>query len=106
MDCTLVRGLLPNHLEDELAEEVQREVEAHVIRCRACAWEVESIRRTVGALRRSVAPGGPRPGFRERLLGQLLRDHRAAAARRPQGWGAEPPVFVLDLNQEGARDGQ
>ena len=83
MDCKLIASLLPNYLDDELSEELAEQVRAHIIRCRECAWEVESIRQSLEALRRAENAADPSPDFRERLLMQLIRDHRAAMAKKP-----------------------
>jgi len=108
MDCRLVAELLPNYLEEELTEELAQQVQAHLICCRGCAWEVESLRQTAVALRRSVADAQPRREFRARLRDELLRDHRAALARQPEKGRGRPreaaPVFVLDLNEEVSGD--
>lgn len=101
MDCALVLELLPNFLDDELTEELSQRVQAHLIRCRRCAWEVESLRQSAAALRESAAHLRPSAEFCQRLLDDLLRDHRAAAARRPHRtpplWQQEPRrIFVLE----------
>ena len=108
MDCALVMDLLPNLLDDELTEELSEQVQAHLIGCRRCAWEVESLRQSAAALRTSSAHLQPSAEFRERLLDELLRDHRAAAARRPHRalplWQQEPRrIFVLEDN-DGQRE--
>jgi anti-sigma factor RsiW len=106
----MVESLLPNYLDDELAEELAQQVQVHLIACRSCAWEVESIRQTLLALRQSCVGGRPSAEFCDRLLGELLRDHRAAAARQPQRVGAPPPAhaggppFVFKLGEEEADD--
>jgi len=110
MDCKLASSLLANYLDEELGEELAEQVQAHLIGCRRCAWEVESIRQSVQALRQSAAAAEPNREFRERLLGELLRDHRAAAAKQPQQmaqsrpWGRQP-VLLVDLSDEEAGDG-
>jgi len=105
MDCKLAENLLQDYLDDELTEELREQVRRHVMRCRQCAWEVESIAETLRALRES-APTQVSPDFRERLLTHLLGDHRAAVAERPFLEGHEalprwqPRPFVLELNSE------
>ncbi len=104
MDCALVREVLPNYLDDELTEELGQQVQAHVIQCRHCAWEVESLRQSAEALRQSTQATRPRAEFRERLREEVLREHRIAQARQPEKPTRAPresaPVFVLDLNEE------
>lgn len=109
MDCELVGNLLPNYLDGDLTEELAERVQAHLVACRRCAWEVESIRQSVAALRQSFQAAQPASEFRARLLTDLLRDHRAAAARRPDSPAREAPtrapIYVLDSNEEGTVDG-
>ncbi len=110
MDCELVGSLLPNYLDDDLTEELAEQVQAHLIRCRRCAWEVESIRQSVAALRESSQTAQPAAEFRARLLADLIRDHRAGTARRPESPPAHEamaraPVYVLDSNGEEAANG-
>jgi anti-sigma factor RsiW len=104
MDCALVESLLPNFLDEELMEELAQQVQAHLIRCRRCAWEAESIRQSIAALRESAAAKRPGEEARERLWAGVRREHRAAmAARRMGSWQGRPrpaPVYVLDAEEE------
>lgn len=109
MDCALVAELLPNYLEDELTEELSQQVQAHLICCRRCAWQVESLRQTAAALRQSLEGARPRAEFRARLQDELLREHRLALAKQPEKAARRTPeggpVFVLDLEEEVENDG-
>lgn len=104
IDCTLAAALLPNYLDDELTEELAEQVQAHLIGCRQCAWEVESLRQATAALQATAAEAEPSAALRERLLGRLLRDHRAAQAGRPhRPWGNQPRTGipqVLELRRK------
>jgi len=109
MDCQLFESLLPNYLDEELTEELAAQAQAHLIRCRRCAWEVESITHTLSALQQPSAGAAPSAEFRRRLLRDLLRDHRAALTRQPGPLSARAgeqarvtPAFVLDLTEEAA----
>jgi anti-sigma factor RsiW len=105
MDCKLAENLLQDYLDNELTEELREQVRRHVMRCRQCAWEIQSIAEMLQALRESV-PAQVSPDFRDRLLTHLLRDHHAAVARRPflEGPEALPRrqarPFVLELKSE------
>jgi anti-sigma factor RsiW len=107
MDCQLFEKLLPNYLDEELTEELAGQVQAHLIQCGRCAWEVESIRQTLSALQQASASAAPSAEFRKRLLEELLRDHRAATAKRPPQVGRAgrspeaAPEFVFHLTEEG-----
>jgi anti-sigma factor RsiW len=103
MNCKLVESLLPNYLDDELSEELSEQVRAHLIRCRECAWEVESIRQSLEALKQASRAEEPSADFRERLLSQLIRDHRTAMAGKPYQSGrarqrTEPELIYLEDN--------
>ncbi len=105
MDCTLAASLLPNFLDEELTEELAQHVQAHLIRCRRCAWEAESIRQSIAALRTSAVANRPGEEVRERLWAEALREHRAAmAARRAESLRSGParraPVYVLDAEEQ------
>jgi anti-sigma factor RsiW len=106
MDCKLADNLLQDYLDDELTEELRDQVRAHLIRCRRCAWEVESIRQALSALRESALPAAAGEDLRDRLLLHLLRDHRAAVAGQPYIPGIGPfgrqqeEPFVLELASE------
>ena len=110
LDCALAGELLPNYLDEELTEELAARVQAHLICCHCCAWEVESLRQSLLALRASAQEAAPSEEFRAQLRDRLRRDHRAAAANRP---GSPPaarpaargPVFVLDDPEEGIGNG-
>jgi anti-sigma factor RsiW len=105
MNCKSVENLLQDYLDNELTEELREQVRRHVMRCRQCAWEIQSIAEMLQALRESVA-ARVSPDFRERLLVSLLGDHRAAVVRRPflEGPEALPRrqarPFVLELKSE------
>jgi anti-sigma factor RsiW len=105
MDCTLVESLLPNFLDEELTEELAEQVQAHLIRCRRCAWEAESIRQSIAALREAAAANRPSEEARERLWAEVRREHRAAmATRRAESAPGRPPrpapVYVLDAEED------
>ena len=108
MDCKLAESLMGDHLDEELSEELRDQVGRHLIQCRQCAWEVESLRETLSALRASALPAEPTPEFRERLLRHLLREHRAAVASGPGLYGSIPrrrAPLVLELASEERHDG-
>ena len=106
MDCTLAESLLPNFLDDELTEELAQQVQAHLIQCRRCAWEVESIRQSLAALREAAAANRPTEETRQRLWAEVLREHRAAMAARPgqaQSMPRRAPVYVLEEEDDEQR---
>jgi anti-sigma factor RsiW len=108
MECGLAMDLLASYLDDELTEEAAQQVQAHLIGCRRCAWEAESIRQAAAALWQSAASDTPGEQFREGLLEEVLREHRLAGARRASRpvplWQREPRrVYVL--SEDGSASG-
>jgi len=51
MECGLALSLLSNFLAEELTEEAASQLRAHLLCCRRCAWETESLRQSASALR-------------------------------------------------------
>jgi len=75
MTCDEVRERLSAFLDEALAPEERRRVEAHLASCADCARELERLRQTVALLRR-VEPARAPIGFVDRVV----------AAARPRPW--------------------
>lgn len=90
MRCEEIKTLLDAHLDNELAEELNRRVERHLLRCPACSYEARTLEQTRALLREAVPPAVPSPGFRERALARLLDAlpelHPTSAADRTHQW--------------------
>ena len=71
MRCEEVRELLDLHLDRELAEEMSRKLERHLLRCPACSHEARTLEQTQRMLREAVTAEEPAPGFRERTAARL-----------------------------------
>ena len=72
MRCEEIRSLLDAHLDHELAEELNRRVDRHLLRCAACSYEARTLEQTRSMLREAVPPAVTSPGFRERAAARLL----------------------------------
>jgi len=73
LDCKHIWRELSNYLDGEIAEEVRREVEAHVAQCKHCAALLDSTHNVlvlVADERRMELP----PGFNARLRERLERE--------------------------------
>lgn len=47
MDCNDVLGQLSDFLDEDAREELCRDIEAHLTRCRGCTVEVDTIKKTI-----------------------------------------------------------
>ena len=74
LDCKHIWRELSNYLDGEIAEEVRREVEAHVAQCKHCAALLDSTHNVVVLVadeRRMELPLGFNARLRERLEREL-----------------------------------
>ena len=74
LDCKHIWRELSNYLDGEIAEEVRREVEAHVAQCKHCAALLDSTHNVlvlVADERRMELPLGFNARLRERLEREL-----------------------------------
>lgn len=72
MRCEELSGLMDSYLDGELSEELTRQLDRHLLRCPACAYEARTLEQTRAMLREAVAPTEVSPGFRERASARLL----------------------------------
>ena len=71
MRCEEVQGLLDQHLEKALTEEMSGKIERHLLRCPGCAYEARTLEQTCSLLRESLEVAEASPGFRERTAARL-----------------------------------
>ncbi|MCS6776831.1 MAG: zf-HC2 domain-containing protein [Chloroherpetonaceae bacterium] len=71
MRCNTVHALLDLHLEQQLPEELAQQIERHLMRCAACAFEARTLEQTRNLLRAAIPPVAPSPSFRERAAARL-----------------------------------
>jgi anti-sigma factor RsiW len=71
MRCDAVRGLLDLYMDSDLPEEAVQQVERHLLKCPACAFEVRTLEQTRAMLRAAVTPVEASPAFRERAVARL-----------------------------------
>jgi anti-sigma factor RsiW len=81
MNCELVASLLSDYIDDELNEELREQVSRHLLVCRDCAWEVQSVKETLTALQASASTEWLSEGFRRKLLARLIEEQRSAAGQ-------------------------
>ena len=97
MRCEEIRSLLDAHLDHELAEELNRRVERHLLRCAACSYEARTLEQTRSMLREAVSPAVTSPGFRERAVARLLD---ALPELRPAPSGDAARQWSLPFSRE------
>ncbi|MCW3055950.1 MAG: putative zinc-finger [Chthonomonadales bacterium] len=90
MRCEEIRSLLDTHLDHELAEELNRRLERHLLRCAACSYEARTLEQTRSMLREAVPSAVPSPNFRERAVARLLDSlpelHPTSSASAARQW--------------------
>ena len=99
MRCEEIRSLLDAHLDHELAEELNRRLERHLLRCAACSYEARTLEQTRSMLREAVPSALPSPGFRERAVARLLD---ALPELHPAPGGTITRQWALPFSREDA----
>ena len=86
MTCAAALDLLGPYVDDDLPTESRRRVEAHLLTCRDCAWEAQTLRLTRERLRDGIGEVVASDAFRARTLARLHADnaHLAPTADVPQ----------------------
>lgn len=75
MDCENTADLLAPYADDALPAEPRRRVEAHLLACKACAWEVQTLLITRARLRGDAPEVVASDAFRARTLARLHADN-------------------------------
>jgi anti-sigma factor RsiW len=75
MTCEDISGLINSYVENDLSEETAHRIEAHLLTCRDCAWETETLRivhrRLLSERHETIASDA----FRARVLIRLRTDN-------------------------------
>lgn len=90
IDCNATRELLGPYTDDDLPTEARRRVDAHLLRCEACAWEAQTLRMTRERLREGAGEAVASDALRSRLLRHLFADNLHCA---------EPETTTTDATQ-------
>lgn len=80
-ECKEIFALLSDYLDDELPEDICREIDAHIAGCPPCVAFVESLRKTVELCRQAKSLAAPDP-LPEPARRQLLAAYQAMMAAR------------------------
>src|SRR5258708_14406909 len=69
--CKDIPQLANMHVDGELPEELQIQIERHLLQCQGCAFEVRSIEQTKSMLAESFPRQESPASYRERALARL-----------------------------------
>lgn len=93
--CETAHDLIGAYLDDELAGETRRAVDAHLLRCQACAHEAQSLRITGERLKGDAGEVIASDAFRARTLRALYADNPHVQAENEAV--AAPEQFRLPI---------
>lgn len=97
-DCDAIRDLIGPYTDGDLPSEARSRVERHLLICRQCAWEAQSLRITREILRDDDAPVVASDALRARLLRRLYADNPHCA--RPETADADATQYRLPIPLE------
>jgi hypothetical protein len=95
--CAEIVALLGPYEDDDLPTEVRRRVEGHLLACRDCAWEAQTLRLTRERLREGIGEVVASDAFRARALARLHADNPHLAPAPAEPGAAEPEQYRLPL---------
>ena len=75
MTCEEIADLIGPYVDDDLPSATRRRVEAHLLGCRDCAAEAETLRITRSRLRAEAGEVVASDAFRARTLARLAADN-------------------------------
>ena len=75
MICIDVESLIGPYVDNDLGREARHRVESHLLTCRECAWEAQTLQITRERLREGVGEVVASDAFRARLLSRLHSDN-------------------------------
>lgn len=95
MTCEQAMELIGPYLDNDLPTETRRRVETHLLGCRACAYESESLRITRERLKTDMDEVLASDAFRARVLARLKSDNPHLAPLEPVA--DDPLQFQLPI---------
>ena len=96
MTCEDVADLIGPYVDDDLPEATRRRAEAHLLACRDCAWESQTLRITRERLRGDAPDVVASDAFRARTLARLYQDNPHTA--EPESPASDPAQYRLPIN--------
>ena len=95
MTCHEMRDLMGPYVDDDLPIETRRRVEAHLLVCRDCAWESQTLHIARQHLRENLGEVVASDAFRARTLGRLLSDNPHVS--EPEAPAVDPAQYRLPI---------
>lgn len=83
MTCEEARSLIGPYTDDDLPAEARRRVEAHLLSCRDCAWDTQTLAITRSRLREGIGEIVASDAFRARALSHLIADNPHVTVAEP-----------------------
>jgi anti-sigma factor RsiW len=75
MTCNEAADLIGPYVDDDLPQTTRWHVEQHLLGCRDCAWDAQTLRITRGRLRDGIGEVAASDAFRSRVLARLRSDN-------------------------------
>ena len=98
MTCEAAADLIGLYTDDTLPEKTRRDLEAHLLSCRECAWEAMTLRITRDRLRGDMPDVVASDAFRARTLQRLFLDNPHAAPAPSAERGGDPYQLPIPLD--------
>ncbi len=95
MTCQDAADLIGPYEDDDLPEATRRRLETHLLACRDCAWDAQTLRITRERLRGDMPDVVASDAFRARTLARLYQDNPHAAEHASQT--ADPAQYQLPI---------
>jgi anti-sigma factor RsiW len=95
MTCEEAADLIGPYVDDDLPAKTRRRVEAHLLLCKACAWDAQTLQIARSRLRGDVGEVVASDAFRARTLHRLLAANPHVAAAETAA--ADPAQYRLPI---------
>jgi anti-sigma factor RsiW len=95
MNCSDIRGLSSNYLDEELPSELNDRIQRHLFKCAACAQELSTLGTAVSALRAAHPSPAPHEAFIQSAL-ETLSEGLNVTTKLPPA----PAQLVLGIGRE------
>ncbi len=92
--CEQCDELIGSYIDNDLPGEAHRRVENHLLLCRDCAWEVQTLRITHERLRAGIGEVVASDAFRAHALSRLRADNPHLA---PAPSESDPAQYQLPI---------
>lgn len=95
--CEQAADLIGLYVDDQLASEARRHLENHLLGCRDCAWETQTLQITRARLRDGIGEALASDAFRARAQSRLRADNPHLTAPDDAETAAAPAQYRLPM---------